>query len=278
MEQLMELTAWGMEKPTAYGLFHLVFLIGGLAYCAIFAYLLRKSSEKTSNIILFSVGAFLLISEVYKQLFYTYYIGGGEYQWWIFPFQLCSVPMYLCLIVPFFKPGKIKNALYTFLASYNLLGGFLALFEPSGLSHEYVTLTLHAFVWHLLLAFVGFFLIASGKVGYKLKDFASSIVIFLILCGVAETINIVCTLVFGATDINMFYISPFRTNPIIIFKQIHQATNWVVNLILYPSMITLGAFLFFLAAMGIKRMPKKKVKIDFSRIKYRNCISRDSIE
>ena len=95
MYELMQLTAWGMEKPKAYGAFHLVFMIGGLFLCVLFAFLLRKASDKANKIIIFSCGAFLAVCEVYKQLFYTFYIGEGSYQWWIFPFQLCSVPMYL---------------------------------------------------------------------------------------------------------------------------------------------------------------------------------------
>ena len=95
--------------------------------------------------------------------FYTYIIGDGQYQWWIFPFQLCSVPMYLCLIIPFIKEGKIKKSFYLFLSTYNLLGGFVAMFEPSGLSHSYWTLTLHAYIWHLLLVFIGFLIIFNKK-------------------------------------------------------------------------------------------------------------------
>ena len=250
MEQIMALTAWEMEKPQAYGLFHLSFLIGGLAACVFFAWLLRKASEKTNNIVLISVGAFLLISEVYKQLFYTFYIGHGEYQWWIFPFQLCSVPMYLCLIVPFLKPGKIKNALYTFLATYNLLGGFVALFEPSGLSHEYVTLTLHAFIWHILLVFVGFYLIASGRAARKLKEFLSAVIIFFILCSIAQAINII----FRAEDIKMFYISPFHQTPLIVFKQIEEATNWFVNMILYMLALSAGAFVFLVSGIYLRKL------------------------
>ena len=254
MEFLLSLTAWGMEKPSAYGWFHLCFLVGGLALCVFLAWRLRCVSEKTNDIMLFFVGFFLLICEVYKQLFYTYVIGFGEYQWWIFPFQLCSIPMYLCLIVPFFKEGLIKKAIYTFLATYNLLGGFVALFEPSGLSHEYVTLTLHAFVWHLLLVFVGFYLIASGRVANRFKEFLYSLVTFAILCGVAEIINIV----FRDKDIKMFYISPFHTTPIVVFKQIELATNWAVNMVLYLTALTIGAFAFFSIGYGIQKLVKKR--------------------
>lgn len=257
MEFLLSLTAWEMEKPSAYGPFHLCFLIGGLALCVFLAWRLRRVSERTNNIMLFFVGFFLLFCEVYKQLFYTYIIGHGEYQWWIFPFQLCSVPMYLCLILPFFKQGPFKKAIYTFLATYNLLGGFVALFEPSGLSHEYVTLTLHAFVWHLLLVFVGFYLIASGRVAHKLKEFLYSVVIFAILCVIAQIINIV----FRKESIKMFYISPFHTTPLIVFKQIEEATNWVVNMVVYLIALTIGAFAFFIIAYGIQKLiEKRKIK------------------
>ena len=66
----------------------------------------------------------------------------------IFLFQLCSVPMYLCLLLPLLQTawhGRIARAFYTFLQDYGLLGGVMALAEPSGLMHPYWTLTLHGF-------------------------------------------------------------------------------------------------------------------------------------
>lgn len=240
MYDFLKSTAWGMQKPAAYGPFHLTFLVVGLALCVLFAYLLRKSDDKRHNAILLSVGVFLLVCEVYKQLFYTYYIGKGEYQWWIFPFQLCSVPMYLCTIIPFVKNKKINKALCSFLASFNLLGGFIALFEPSGLSHEYVTLTLHAFIWHIALVFVGFYLIASNRTSGSLKEFKSAVIIFILLACIAQAINIT----FHQHDIKMFYISPYHSTPLIVFKQIEEACGWFVNMIVYIIALTLGSFIF----------------------------------
>ena len=74
---------------------------------------------------------------------------------------------------------------------------------------------------------------------------------------IAETVNIICTLAIGVTDINMFYISPFRVNPIIVFNQIQKATHWALNLVLYPTMITLGAFIFFIIGMYIWKLIEK---------------------
>ena len=163
MINFLKWSAWEMIPPKAYETFHLSFLIGGILTCILLGFLCRNLSQKKLDIILFIVGLILVISEVYKQLFYTYIIGDGQYQWWIFPFQLCSVPMYLCLVIPFIKEGKIKKSFYLFLSTYNLLGGFVSMFEPSGLSHSYWTLTLHAYIWHLLLVFIGFLIIFNKK-------------------------------------------------------------------------------------------------------------------
>lgn len=261
MYELMKLTAWGMEKPKPYHAFHLIFVIVGLSLCVFLAWLFRKASEKTNKIILVSCGAFLVITEIYKQLFYTFYIGGGDYQWWIFPFQLCSVPMYLCLIAPFIKKESVRGWLYTFLATYNLVGGFISLFEPSGLCHEYVTLTLHAFVWHIMLVFIGFYLIASGRAGKRLIDFLPSIGVFGALAIFAQIINFK----FGDRGVNMFYISLLRDTPLAVFKDITLATNRFVNMILYMFALTLGAFVFFVIGLYLRKLVayikgKKKAK------------------
>ena len=126
LDKIIDATAWGMEKPAAYGAFHLTFTFVGLAICVLVAYLLRNSSEKTNRAVLVSVGVFLMITEVYKQLFYYYYIGNGSYQWWVFPFQLCSVPMYFCVIAPLLKKGKVQSGMYNFMTTFNLLGGLMA--------------------------------------------------------------------------------------------------------------------------------------------------------
>ena len=259
-------TAWNMTPPETFGTFHLCFLIFGMAACVLFAWLLRKTDEKQNKIILWSIGGFLLISEIYKQLFYTYYIGGGSYQWWIFPFQLCSVPMYLCLFVPFIKSEKVKQYFYTFLATYNLLGGFVAMIEQSGLSHEYITLTLHAYIWHLSLVFVGFYLIASGRAAKKIKDYLPAVAVFAGLCVIAQGINVSfhhakwLGLVPEEQDLKMFYISPYYITPIAVFKQIEAATNWLVNAFVYCFAQTLGGFIFLVIGLLIKGRLGKKAR------------------
>jgi len=258
LEKLIEATAWPMERPASYGPFHLIFTFVGLALCILAAYLLRKTDERGNRIVLWSVGGFLAITELYKQLFYYFYIGDHSYQWWIFPFQLCSVPMYLCLIAPFLKKGKVQSAMYHFMTTFNLLGGAIAFAEPSGLTHEYWTLTLHAFVWHMLLVFIGFYLIASGRGAKTMKDYGSSVVVFLCLAVVAFVINLIFWDV-SQGSIKMFYVGPAES-PLIVFKDIAKACGWYVCTAVYLPAVSAGAFLVFLPAYLCERRKKKRIK------------------
>ena len=159
-----------MEPPPAYGAFHILFTLIGFAVCGFSAWKLRNVSDKTAGRILFACGLVLALSEVFKQFFCYYVIADGTYHWGEFPFQLCSIPMYLCLIVPWLKPGKLRRALHSFMVLYNLLGGAIAFTEPSGLLHGHLFLTAHSCVWHMLLVFVGLFLCVSKRGGNQKSD------------------------------------------------------------------------------------------------------------
>ena len=248
-------TAWKMVTPPSYGVFHLAFFFVGLALSIFFAWKLRNLGDKGNRILLLSIGIFLVAAEIYKQLFYFFYIEGGSYAWWIFPFQLCSVPMYLCIIAPLLKPGKVPRAMYDFMMLYNLLGGFISFFEPSGLMHEYVTLTLHACIWHMLLVFVGLYLWLSGRAGCDKKDYRSATVMFLMLCVVAFCINLIFWEA-SAGDINMFFIGP-KNSSIIVFSTIAETFGWYVSTLLYIPCLCLGTYLILLPMRHFSKRRQK---------------------
>lgn len=184
-------TAFMIDKLKPYGLVHLSYFIIGVLVSILIAKKFQNISIKTLNKIVFGFGLFLLISEIYKQLFYTCYIGEGLYQWWIFPFQLCSIPIYLCLVMPFIKNKSIYKSICIFLISYNLLGGFISFLEPSGLIHEYLFLTIHAFLWHMSLVTLGLIIGFNKNIKFKIEDFKTSVILFTILSFIAFVINLI---------------------------------------------------------------------------------------
>ena len=244
LEQMIRATAWTMEKPRAYGPFHLIFTFVGLLLAFLIARSLRRTGKWGNRIVLVGTGVFLILTEVYKQLFYYYHIGDGSYQWWIFPFQLCSVPMYLCVIAPWLKDGPVQRGMYAFMTTFNLLGGIMAFIEPSGIVHEYWTLTLHAFIWHMCLIFIGVYLILSGRFAQTKRDYWLACATFVALCTIAFGINVALGPI-SDWSINMFFVGP-KNSSLIVFKQISEMLGWYVSTLLYIPTVCIGALTIFI--------------------------------
>ena len=130
--RLLELTAWPMTPPQPFSSFHLYFFLSGGFLAVFLAWRLRHLKEDSRLRLLSLLELILALSEIYKQLFLTLIVGHGTYDWWYFPFQLCSLPMYFCLILSFL-PSSSRQILYTFLYTYNLPGAILVFVWPEGL-------------------------------------------------------------------------------------------------------------------------------------------------
>ena len=215
LTRLLEWTAWTMTPPKPYSFFHIALSLTGIAFAVCLAVCLNRRGGSISRRLFFA-GLILAVSELYKQLFLTLAAHPGVYDWWYFPFQLCSVPMYLCLLLPFLPESK-RGALYAFLQDFSLLGGFLALAEPSGLMHPYVTLTLHGFFWHFGLIFIGCSVFLSGKTERGAAGFLPGLPVFLACCLAALLINWAAG---PDTNIAMFYISPYYPSLQVVFHSI----------------------------------------------------------
>ncbi len=256
---ILRSTAWPMTPPKAYGPFHLgfVFIFGALS--VILAMRCSKLSDKKFRGVLLGCGLFLIITEIYKISFYVYAIDEpvdiGQFKWWVFPFQLCSVPMYFCLLGAFLPEGKFRRAILDFMAIFNLMSGAIAFTEPSGLIHSYWTLTLHAFIWHMMLVFIGLMIGFSKDMKWEKKTYLRSVYVFLGLALVAFCINLIFWKASNG-DINMFYVGP-KNNPIFIFKDIAKAYGMLVCTPIYLFALCLGAFIFYLLMKWINSNREK---------------------
>lgn len=244
LDELICSTAWKIEAPKSYGLFHFIYAFGGVLLCVLLARRLSRLGEKGNKRLLFGIGLFLLIAEVYKQLLMYFNFGDRSIVWYAFPFQLCSIPMYFCLIAPFLKEGRLKNAMYCFMSTFNLLGGIAAVIEPSGVFGDCLMLTIHSCIWHMSLIFIGLYLVASGRGVKCIKDYRASVITFLVLCGIAFSLNVI----FGEVSdwsINMFFVGPSRTT-LVVFSTIYDKFGWVVSTALYIPVVCLGAYVIYL--------------------------------
>ena len=242
ISRLLTLTAWSMTPPAVWSPFHLAFMLIGIPLAAFAAWKLRTRSEAFHLHLLFACGVFLAFSEVYKQLFLYYIENNRHYDWWYFPFQLCSLPMYLCLLLPF-VPHKYQRIFCTFMYNYNLLGAVMVFVDPSGLMHPYWTLTLHGFIWHILLIFIGLLIAFSRMVLPTAKGFWQSTAVFAAGCVIATIIN-VTSHPYGNAD--MFYITPYYATTQIVYSQIAAKFGIFAGNAVYVLSIILGAWLLHL--------------------------------
>lgn len=90
---------------------------------------------------------------------------------------------------PIHKKEATKRALYNFLIAFNFPGGLISILIPSGLIHNYISLTIHAFLWHAILLFIGFYLFLSKRAGFDKTEFKSSLKYFYITVLIAQIIN-----------------------------------------------------------------------------------------
>ena len=123
-------------KPQPWGVWHLSFLIIGIGLAIFISYKLRHASLKTFNRVLRIVGFSLIGLEVFKLMYNYYAIYDMDYNQivFIFPFQLCSMPLYMSVIASYLREdSKVRKAMLTFMMTFSLMSGVAAYIEPSGI-------------------------------------------------------------------------------------------------------------------------------------------------
>ena len=257
MQDFLKLADWTWSSnPTFFGPLHIIYLILSPTLMVLFAWLLRKSNEKQNKIILLSIGIFLILTEIWKHLFYWFVVhnASGEYPWWIFSWQLCSIPMYVVCFAPFIKKARVRRAFYDFLLAFAGLGGIMMHLEPSGaFTINHIVLTFHSLVWHSLLLFIAMYLAISNRAGRRLLDFFPGLIIFGGTAVIAEIINVIFYYTIGV-PLNMFFISPFRRTTIAIFSNIYDAAGPWASIPLYLFALCLGGFLIHFCTYYIRKI------------------------
>ncbi len=267
MEQIKEFvisTHVALEnRPAPYGLFHIVFVIVSLILIAAVCWLLRKSSDRTFRFIMLGTGIVLLLSEIYKQLYFYFAAGVEGYDWFIFPFQLCSVPMYVSIIVGVMKKNKVRDALCEYLASIGFLGGIMAYAEPSGMLNEHYFTLIHSCIWHALLIFIALYILVTDNACGSIRNYKKAVSVVGVVILMATALNIIFK---SKQDFNMCYISPFYNTPLAVFSSLDNffegalgyLPGRILSIIIYIIAIILGGFIVYGVSYLIKAKISKK--------------------
>lgn len=216
-----------------------------------------RSQERQKGKLVVAAGFLLLLMEIWKQLTLWLIVGKGKYNVWYFPFQLCSLPMYISLLYGVLRTRKgsrveiWKQACMTFLQDYGFLGGMMALLFHEGLMHPgHPFLTAHGFLWHGIMLLMALYIHKTGLSDLSMRGFRFTLPMFGLSALLAEGSNVA---LHRYGDCDMFYISPYHLSSQPVFCSIDAIIGRPAGIVLYLICVVLGAFLIHLA---FSKLPK----------------------
>ena len=264
-ERLLYFLQGEMTEPTAFGWFHVLWLV--LVIIAIFILFKRKKhySEKQLKMVLGIYGFVALILELLKQLIWTFNydpitnIITWDYEWYAFPFQLCTTPIFISIICLFLKKGKLRNSLLSYMAYITILGSISTMLLPDSCFVSDILVNIHTMWLHLGSFVVSVYLLISGEIKINIESLKQAIKVFLIFVGIAEFMNIfVYNIgVLNGETFNMFYISPYFISTLPVFCIIQEIVPYIVYLIIYIWALIIAAFIIYCIANLINYIYKK---------------------
>ncbi len=264
LKNILRVLDMKMETPTSYGWFHLLFWVITIAAAILLCVLHKRNDPDRVRRIVLVTAIFVILLEVYKQVNYTFSIEDGvikaDFQWYAFPFQFCSMPMYVGLLAGIVKRGKVHDALCAFLATYALFAGACVMFYPADVFISTIGINIQTMICHGSMVSIGIYLLYSGHVKLRHKTVLGAIAVFSICVTCAMILNEVMYYsgVLNGETFNMFFISRHFEGTLPVYSSVQKVVPFPFCLIIYIAIFSLAAYVILLAAMGVAAFFKKK--------------------
>jgi hypothetical protein len=258
--KVIEFLDTGMTEPVLYGWFHILFLVITAVATVLLCKFFKEGTEKQVRTILFVTAVVVIISEIYKQINYTFSFDGNvitaDYQWYAFPWQFCSTPMYVGLAAALWKKGKIHDSLCAYLASFALFAGVGVMVYPETVFIETIGINIQTMICHGSMISIGVYLLYTGYVKAEHKTAVRAMPVFAVMVALAVIMNEIAYAsgLLETEDFNMFFVSPHQEPSLPVYSLIQGAVPYPWCLIIYIAGFTLAAYVMVLLAMGLKRL------------------------
>ena len=257
-----------MERPPLYGWFHLLWLGILIASCVLVYVFRRRFTDKAINLTLLLTGLLVILLEVYKQLVFSYKPNGGgyewSYQWYAFPFQFCSTPMYLMFTAGILRKGKVYDALTSYLATFSLVAGIIVMLYPSTVFIDIIGINIQTMICHGSMVFIAVMLLATKKVKIEWKTLLKGILLFAIMSAIAIILNVVWHFFGTEETFNMFFISPFYPCELPLLGLVYDNVPYIVFLLIYLIGFSASAGIVLGIAKGFEKLGQRKTNEDIT--------------
>ena len=251
-----------METPPSFGWFHILSLaLTFLVLIPLLRFPKRQDDAHIRRVVLFTALT-VIVLEIYKQINYSFSYEDGivfDYQWYAFPFQFCSTPMYIGLLAGLTKKGKVHESLCAYLATYSLFAGLAVMIYPNDVFIETIGINIQTMICHGSMITIAIYLFATGYVKLEHKTVLKAMPVFAVTVGMAAVMNEIAYQVglLETETFNMFYISPHCDPSLLIYSDVQRVVPFPWSLVIYILGFTAAAYLVLLIAMGIGALVKK---------------------
>ena len=263
MIEFLHLLEGEMERPGNYSPFHIGALILVILAAVLLSLFFRKVKDKTFRLIVFLFWIVLILFETYKQVIFTFNYNGGQptwdYQWYAFPFQMCSSPIYILPFIFLTKEGSvIRRATVAYSATYVLFAGMAVMLYPNDVFIRTIGINIQTMVWHGSQVILGVYFLSRYAEKLNLTFFLGGVIVFVCMSAAAIALDLIIPRFVTDETFNMFYISPLFPSTLPVLSIIYPMVPWIVFFLLYLIGFTLVAYLVYLAAKGISKLTNKK--------------------
>lgn len=252
-----------METPQMYGWFHLSFF--ALSFIA--AFLLcryhKNADERFVRRLLLITSLTVVALELYKQLCFSLSFSNGvvsyDYQWYAFPFQFCSTPMFAGLMAALIPNKKIHNSLSAYLSTYSVFAGLCVMIYPPQVFVSTIGINVQSMICHGAMITIGIYLLYTGYVKCEHKTILSALTAFVSFIATAIIMNEIAYYsgLLERETFNMFFISPHCEPSLPVYSAVQRAVAYPWCLVIYIAVFSLAAYVILLIAMGAKALAKK---------------------
>ena len=261
----LELLDLEMERPQIYGWFHILWLVITVVSTVLLCRWGKKASHRQVCNIVLAVAVIVAVLEIYKQVNYTFSVmedGSirADYQWYAFPFQFCSTPMYVGLLAGVIRKGKVHQALCAFLSSYAIFAGVCVMLYPADVFIQTIGINIQTMICHGSMITVGVYLLYSGHVKAEHKTILKAVPVFATGVALAAVMNEIAYAsgLLESETFNMFFISPHCDPSLPVYSLVQQHVPYPWCLIIYILAFSLAAYIILLLAIGAKRLSNNK--------------------
>ena len=256
---ILNLLSLTMETPKLFGVWHICSLLLTVAACVCAVIFFRNASDRTMRRVLTVIWGIMVVFEIYKQTVFSFSVSGDtiafDYQWYSFPYQFCSTPLYALPFLIFMKDGPVRDFFMTFTTGFVFFAGLAVMIYPADVYISTIGINIQTMVHHGLQVVLGVMLVAYNRRRMTLRNLGGSIAVFSIFAAVAMAVNEIAYIAFTANGMdhtfNMFFISRHFPCTLPILSSIYPVVPYPVFLVIYLLGFAFVSALFFGIEKGI---------------------------